>query len=607
MNETGPRPRRHRAALTLAIVAGLAQGCANPLGPSSRDYAPGAPREKLRVVGTLRLEPQPEAAASDQQSTRPALAPPPDIAEGAERVEVSIEQCRAWTLSNNLDLQVALIEPTIAREALFGEEAKFESLFFTDVRYNDIDSPISSIVQSNQAQILDIVPGVQIPLATGGTVTVSLPLNRTEANAAVTTLNPAYESDLSFSISQPLLRGGGRRTNTHSIRIQALETQIAESRGKLEVIRQLAAVDRAYWRLYAAARQLEVAQDQYDLAKAQLDRAERRVRAQVSAEVEVIRAQSGVAERLEFIIVAQNNLRTQSRELKRIINVSGLEIGTFVVLVTSSPPEPVQFRIDPEALARAAVENRMEMLELELRLAQDYSTIDFEKNLALPLFTLDYSYNINGLGSSFDQSFTVLRENMFEDWSVGARLEVPIGNEQAESRVHQAILRRLQRLSSKDARRLAIRQEVFNAADQLVTNWQRILAARQATILAARTLQAEQNQFEVGARTSTDVLDAATALANAQLTEINALTDYQIAQVDLAFATGTLLGASKVDWEPRDPRRPGTSDFVGEPRGRKPLGPPGPTPLDLQTPESAEQPAAPAPAQPTEPVPPAQR
>jgi hypothetical protein len=43
------------------------------------------------------------------------------------------------------------------------------------------------------------------------------------------------------------------------------------------------------------------------------------------------------------------------------------------------------------------------------------------------------------------------------------------------------------------------------------------------------------------------VLDAATRLAEAQLQEINAITDYQISQVDLAFATGTLLGQSRVD------------------------------------------------------------
>ncbi len=53
--------------------------------------------------------------------------------------------------------------------------------------------------------------------------------------------------------------------------------------------------------------------------------------------------------------------------------------------------------------------------------------------------------------------------------------------------------------------------------------------------------------------TSTDVLDAATRLAEAQLAEIQAVVDYQIAQVDLAAATGTLLGAAKVTWEPSRP------------------------------------------------------
>ncbi|XOV77099.1 MAG: TolC family protein [Phycisphaerales bacterium] len=91
--------------------------------------------------------------------------------------------------------------------------------------------------------------------------------------------------------------------------------------------------------------------------------------------------------------------------------------------------------------------------------------------------------------------------------------------------------------------------------DQLEASWQRILAARQRVLLAARTLQAERNQFDVGLRTSTDVLDAATNLADAQSAEVRALADYQIAQTDLAFATGTLLGATKVQWSPVDPRQ----------------------------------------------------
>jgi outer membrane protein len=86
--------------------------------------------------------------------------------------------------------------------------------------------------------------------------------------------------------------------------------------------------------------------------------------------------------------------------------------------------------------------------------------------------------------------------------------------------------------------------------DQLESNWQRILAARQSTLLEDRLYQAEIHQFENGLSTSTDVLEAQTNFVNAQSTEINALTEYQIALVDLAYATGTLLGAAQVDWEP---------------------------------------------------------
>jgi outer membrane protein TolC len=144
----------------------------------------------------------------------------------------------------------------------------------------------------------------------------------------------------------------------------------------------------------------------------------------------------------------------------------------------------------------------------------------------------------------------MVRTNDFVDHRVGLRLEVPIGNEAARSRLRQALLNRLQSLTTLEQRRLQIRQEVLNAADQFDANWQRILAARQRVILAQRLLDVEIRQFELGLRTSTEVLNAQADLASAQLSEISAITDYQIAQVDIAFATGTILGQSAVVWDP---------------------------------------------------------
>jgi hypothetical protein len=45
-------------------------------------------------------------------------------------------------------------------------------------------------------------------------------------------------------------------------------------------------------------------------------------------------------------------------------------------------------------------------------------------------------------------------------------------------------------------------------------------------------------------------LEAVTRLASAALSEIAAVADYQIAQVNIAFATGMLLGSANVQWAP---------------------------------------------------------
>ena len=138
---------------------------------------------------------------------------------------------------------------------------------------------------------------------------------------------------------------------------------------------------------------------------------------------------------------------------------------------------------------------------------------------------------------------------------MGLQLLVPLGNEAAKSRLLQAFYQRRQWLATHENRQAAIELEVLNALDQLEANWQRILASRQNAILAGRLFEAEKRQFELGLGTSTDVLDAQTTFADAQSAEISALAEYQIALVDLSYATGTLLGAAKVQWQPIIPKR----------------------------------------------------
>jgi outer membrane protein len=499
------------------------------------------PQEEVRQIDVIDLE----EAAEDKPYTVDVIEPE------ASQLELSLEECRALALENNLDLRVQLINPSIAREEIRQEEAKFDATFTGNVNYAKTDTPTASMldIAGSRVDSASVDLGVSIPLRTGGTLSFDIADRRTKTDSLWSVFNPSYDSDFSASISQPLLRNSGNRVNTHSIRVAQYNSTITDARTKLEAIRIIANVDRAYWRLYAARKLLDVRKKQYDLSNALYDETSRFVEVGEKPKIEMIRTEASVADKLEAIINAENEVRDTERDLKRMLNKKGLSMETKTVLIPSSPPDPVRYEIDMKRMVEKALENRMEMLELELQIAQDSSNIDFLKNQTLPLVTLEYKYNINGLGPERSDSYDILFDNDFNDHRFGLQVSIPVGNREAKSRLRKAVYERAQRLASKESKKSEIRYEVLNQIDKLDANWQRILACRQTTILKHEQYRAEKRQFELDLVTSTDVLNAQTDLAEAQRLEILALAEYQIALVDLAYATGTLLGAAKVEWD----------------------------------------------------------
>ncbi len=528
----------NRTLLSLAIVL-LVLGCKRTVYKD--DLITDETRTSIRTIKPLVLAPDPDPEASE-----PVLAEPNAPATQV----ITLEQCRSLALENNLTLKAQLIAPTLAEETLNQERAKFETAFSTSINYNKRDRSSMSSLESNQDDYLSISTRLQAPLITGGTASFDTRDNRTHSDNTWNRYDPIYSPSTSASLSQPLLQGGGVKTAKYSIRIAGLNEVLVKAQTKLEVIRVVAAMDRVYWRLYAAQEALEVRKQQLDLANLQLNKAIRQVNSGVSAEVEIVRAKAGVAQQAEAIIVAQNALADRQRELKRVINKSGLAMQSRTQMLPKTEPVPVAYALDPNALLTSAFEYRMELLQLELQLLQDNQTIDFQKNMALPVATMNYTYNINALGETRNEAYDMLQDRHYADHTMGLSMRIPLGNAASKSRVRRAKYEKYQRLITQKQRRDLVEYEVLNALDQVQTNWQRIMASQQNTVYSSRVYEAETRQFEQGLRTSTDVLDAQTTLADAQLSELSALVEYQVALVDLAYATGTLLGAAQIEWEP---------------------------------------------------------
>lgn len=555
--------RPSRFAPSAAVAVALAAGGCAPF-----DAPLDTPLQRLADRATAPLDtggsgvgtPDPTPV---EDATRAFVADAADRSMPGDPVAVALDELREAVLRNNLDLRVVRFDPQAAEESLNAERAKFDSVFVASAGFRDDDRPLGNSTLfgisspdpaisgtagvftelEQDRELLEAQVGLDVPLPTGGAVRLRQGVEIDDKSAAGLR-STEDRSATRFSISQPLLRGAGLAVNTASIRIAGLSLGVSEAETKLTAIRVLADAEKAYWRQWAAQRVLEVQREQLGLAQSNLTLVRRLIEEGATAPVERFSAELAVAQQLEAVVVAETALRLRARELARILNRPDLPVGAGVAIDATTDPVLLRFDIDRDALIERAFAERVELLALELELAADSLRIDLARNAALPVFAVEFEFGLGdrrgSVASAFADSFD------FENTSVavGGRFAVPVTNDAAEARVRRSVLGRAQRLASLDQRRLAIRQEVHDAADVLEQNWQRILAARQNVIAATANYEADLTLLTDGLRNAQDVLVALQQLGAARQREVRVIAEYQAAQIDLAFATGVLLGRS---------------------------------------------------------------
>jgi outer membrane protein TolC len=454
----------------------------------------------------------------------------------------------------------------MASASLRQEQAKFDNIIFAYAKKTGIDSPknagnlagfsstnpnldgqqvkITNLAQS--VQTLDIMAGVKVPLRSGGSVTLSSPLENKKTAGAFS--SDEYNSALRFSVSQPLLRNAGTQVNEASIRVAEFDKQAIQLKTKLQAIRIIALTDKAYWGLYEAWAQLDIRNQQYQLAIQNLTMVRQRVNEGLTAAIELNRAEIGVADRMEALIIAETNLKLAQRQLRFFMNDMESEQDNPSVINTTTEPNLLRYEFDRNKLIHDALNGRLDLLELELKLSAEAVNIQYFENQTLPLFSLDYHYgalssSANNLGNSYQNVFN----GQFNEWAIGLKFEMPFTNEANKAKLDYAVQQRNKSLATKRLQTLTVKKEIYDALDQVENNWQRILAARQQVVIAGYNYDAELKQFNEGLRTMTEVLETLTRLGEAQIKEVKAVSDYQVSMIDIAYATGTIFGYTKLD------------------------------------------------------------
>ncbi len=527
----------------LSIIAPAIVACESPYrdrGILSKDVA-----DQLAHIDGADLATLGEAGPLPSVSVAP---PTPEELAGLEpgqrRQNIDLSEVRAAVLENNLGIKVARIDPAIANERAMRERAKFEWTFGIIAdggRDVNFEPPLQAELWN-----ANVRPNLNVPLADGGQLDVDWKLLyfNDQMNSLDNQDGTGYQSVPRVSLTQPLLRGGGRLVNEASILIAEFGQRRVEIRTRMMVQQFLVDAERSYWRAYGASRAFDISLESYRRAVDQVAVAERLAAARMAAGTEVTKAKYLAVSQIGEVIAASEQLRARSRQLKQTMNRSDLPLDDSVVIKFTSGPELIQYRFVPQTVLDIALRRRTEMLEAEVAIAEATLGIQVAQNGLLPKldafgttapvgFGTDLGSAVSGSGA--DGSMTLA-------FNAGVRLQVPLGNEAAKADLRAALYQRLKELATGQDRRLSISREVYDTVSRTKTGWQLVVATRQAVDLASRAYDGVRMLYEKRASTITDLTQSLTQLSDSQRSEASAVVSYQLALLDLADATGMVPG-----------------------------------------------------------------
>jgi outer membrane protein len=517
--------------------------------------APARAQQQTRDVDPARVR---ELVQQALQQTAPAPAPAgqAQTVTSGPKVDLSIQDATQRGLEKNIDISVARLTPRTWDFTIAGLEATYRpnltSLVSNTSRSNFPTSQtqgISAITRSGTAQWQG---GLAQNLWWGGTAySIGFTNSRTNSPSSFNFRNPQYNSSLTASLTQPLLRG----FRTDSTRTAILTDRLSQSNDEIAlqstIATTVANTRSAYWDLVYAIQAVVVAQQSLDLSNKLVTDNRARVEIGTLAPIDVVSAQAEEATRRQALVLAVATQRTSELALKRLI-VSGTDDPLWTASINPTDrPDTAPQAINLEAAVTRALRERTDLQQAQNSLKINDINLRNQVDLTRPSLTVNASYGLGGLGGTqFIRSgglgspiidtipsgyFDALRNIAGFDaptWTLSMNFAYPLGLSSAEANVARSKLTIEQTQAQMKSLQLQIATDVTNAALTVQSDLEAVQASGVARELAQKKMEAAQSKFEVGMATNYEVVQAQRDLRDAQNTELRAVLNYRKALVN---------------------------------------------------------------------------
>lgn len=509
-----------------------------------------------------------------------ALAAPPAFAQSADTRAVrqlSVEDAVRQALEHNLGLQVAKVAPELQDLNLAQTRTAWSPSLTATGSTGSTDTPNSSFLSGASGDSINskqTAGSVGIQQATpwhGSSFALGWDNTRATTTNIFTNFNPQYNSSLSASFVQPLLR---------NFRIDSVKTQLetgkkSRQNADLDVQASIATTSRsvrnAYWDLAYAIESLKVAKQSLDLARQSLRDNKARVEIGTMAPIDIVEAEAEVAQRDEAVIVAEAGIDRAEDTLRALIfDPSSADFWSVRIEPTSVPPfTPLSVNVD--GAVTKALASRTDLKQAQTSIESTDITLRYLTDQTRPELNAQFDYGLTGLAGtqavrgagfpgpvigsvhrSYGAAVGDIFQNQYPRWTLAVNMKYPLGQSAQAANVAKTKLQQSQAKLQLRNQELQVATQVRDAARSLTTNQKRVGSTRASRELAQRKLDAEQKKFAAGQSTGFFVFQAQRDLAQAQANELKAVLDYNkslvdfetIQQAPLTAGASSAVGAS---------------------------------------------------------------
>jgi outer membrane protein len=395
------------------------------------------------------------------------------------------------------------------------------------------DQPVTATIDAEN-EVYGFTFGLDKQLFFGTRLAVAADIFKQEANGVV-----GFTSGLSFSLTQPLLRGAGPGAAEGAIRQTRHAADAAQLAREASARALLVTLIQAYWDVALARRELEVRRDGVTATRGHLKYTENSIRVEKVPRSEAAAVEHAIEIRELDVLAAEQRLHDRSLALREL---AGLEIDAEHIDVLTEPlPAIGRESVNLEETIAAAFANSAEIAAAEAAERAAGAGADAADGAARP--RLDFEFTGGPLATAVAAGDSVRNARDGKGYSVNASLTFESSLQRRTERGGRTAARAQHARARVDVR--AARARVAAAAVRAV---QRLNAAvlsgkhaDRAVALAAQTVESEQRRFELGRTTNFEVVRRFEDLDAAKLRQAEAIVAYLSARAEVDGLTGQVL------------------------------------------------------------------